>query len=474
MPSRTHRYAANRIFRAMPPTSTPLTFRFGLLGALAPMLGFVAGVGALAYAGAPDERGFWPVLLVALALSRALATDGEAWSEAVITTVAQPIVATMLLAWLIAGALGGVLAAAGLVDGIVWLARIVGAGPVAAVGGAFIGCAVLSTATGTSFGTLLVAGPVLYGAGVGLGAPPAILLGAILAGATWGDSISPISDTSIASAGSQGTDVAGTVRARLQYVIPAGLIALVASCVLAALAPRGVITVTSEATALSGKPLLLLIVPAIVVTALLRRRPLLEALLLGIVLAVGIGLAGGLLETREVLRVEPGAFGATGVVIDGIGRGVGVSVFTVLLMALIGPLQASGTLDRLVARSVAAPEVRRAEWTIVGLVTLATFLTTHSVVAMLAVGPVVQRVGGAAGVTAYRRANLLDLTVCTWPFLLPWFLPTILAASVTAGGAIPQLTPGAAGLHNTYAWALVGTVVVAVVTGYGRGRGRQG
>ncbi|MFM8910811.1 MAG: Na+/H+ antiporter NhaC family protein [Gemmatimonadota bacterium] len=190
----------------MPSVPAPLTFRFGLLGALAPMLGFVAGVGALAYAGAPDERGFWPVLLLALALSRALATDGDAWSDAVITTVAQPIVATMLLAWLLAGALGGVLAAAGLVDGIVWLARSVGAGPVAAVGGAFIGGAVLSTATGTSFGTLLVAGPVLYGAGVGLGAPPAILLGAILAGATWGDSISPISDTSIASAGSQGTD----------------------------------------------------------------------------------------------------------------------------------------------------------------------------------------------------------------------------------------------------------------------------
>ncbi|MBM3900305.1 MAG: hypothetical protein FJ362_09165 [Gemmatimonadetes bacterium] len=458
----------------MPSTSTPLTFCFGLLGAIAPMLGFVAGVGALAYAGAPDERGFWPVLLLALALSRALATDGDAWSEAVITTVAQPIVATMLLAWLLAGALGGVLAAAGLVDGIVWLARTVGAGPVAAVGGAFIGCAMLSTATGTSFGTLLVAGPVLYSAGVGLGAPPAILLGAILAGATWGDSISPISDTSIASAGSQGTDVAGTVRARLQYVIPAGLLALIASCVLAAFAPREVITATSEAEVLSGTPLLLLIVPVIVVTALLRRRPLLEALLLGIVLAVGIGVASGLLEAREVLRVEPGAFGATGVVIDGIGRGVGVSVFTVLLMALIGPLQASGTLDRLVARSVAAPEVRRAEWTIVGLVTLATFLTTHSVVAMLAVGPVVQRVGGAAGVTAYRRANLLDLTVCTWPFLLPWFLPTILAASVTAGGAVPQLTPGAAGLHNTYAWALVATVVVAVVTGYGRGRERPG
>ncbi len=458
----------------MTPAPTPLTFRLGTLGALAPMLVFVAGVGALAFAGAPDERGFWPVLLLALAVSRALTTDADAWSDAVIQTVAQPIVATMLLAWLLAGALGGVLAAAGLVDGIVWLARTVGAGPIAAVGGAFLGCAVLATATGTSFGTLLVAGPVLYGAGAGLGAPPAVLLGAILAGATWGDSISPISDTSIASAGSQGTDVAGTVRTRLQYVIPAGLVALLASCGLAALAAPGIVIGASEATTLSGRPLLLLIVPAIVVTALLRRRPLLEALLLGIGLAVGIALAAGLLAPREILRVDPGAFGATGVVIDGIGRGVGVSVFTLLLMALIGPLQASGTLDQLVARSVAAPEVRRAEWTIVGLVTLATFLTTHSVIAMLAVGPVVQRVGGAAGVTAYRRANLLDLTVCTWPFLLPWFLPTILAASVTGRWGLPPVTPGAAGLHNTYAWALVGMVGMAILTGYGRGRERPG
>ncbi len=454
-------------------TPAPLAFRFGLLGALAPMLVFVTGVGALAVVGAPDERGFWPILLLALAVSRALATDGETWSDAVISTVAQPIVATMLLAWLLAGAHGGTLAAAGLVDGIVWLAQTLGAGAVASVGGAFLGCALLSTATGTSFGTLLVAGPVLYGAGVGLGAPPMVLLGAILAGATWGDSISPISDTSIASAGSQGVDVAGTVRARLRYVIPAGLLAFGASLILAALTPHAAMGDPSTATASSARPLVLLIVPLVVVTMLLRRRPLLEALLLGLGLAIGVGVGSGLLGAREVLRVEPGSFGASGVVIDGIGRGVGVSVFTLLLMALIGPLQAAGTLDRLVARAGARSDRRRAEWAIVGLVTLATFLTTHSVVAMLAVGPVVQRIGGAAGVTAYRRANLLDLTVCTWPFLLPWFLPTILAASVTRGGTLAPVTPGAAGLYNTYAWALLLTVGLAVVTGYG-GKGEGG
>ena len=453
-------------------TPSPLGFRLGSFGAVLPLLVFVAGVTTLAAAGAPDERGFWPVLLVALAVSRAVARDGVRWSEAVLAGVAQPIVAVMVLAWLLSGVLGTLLAAGGLVDGVTWVAARVGAGPMLTTAVSFLACALLSTATGTSFGTLLVAGPILYGAGVASGVAPAVLLGAILAGATWGDSISPVSDTSIASAGSQGVDVAGTVRTRLRYVIPAGLLALTASVTLAALFPGTSAPINAAEAGPAPRGLLLALVPLLVVTLLARGRPLLDGLLIGVASTLVLSLGAGLVEPDALLRVEPGAFGATGVLIDGIARGVGVSIFTILLMALLGPLQASGTLDRFVAAATtASPHVPRAEGTMVALVTGAVFLTTHSVVAILAVGPVVRRIGEAAGVSAYRRANLLDLTVCVWPFLLPWFLPTILAASVTAGGeGLPRVSPGAAGLHNTYAWALLLTVALAVATGYGRSR----
>jgi Na+/H+ antiporter NhaC len=452
-------------------TARPLPFRFGLVGAIAPLLVFVAGVGALAAAGAPDERGFWPVLVGALVTSRLLARDGSRWSEAVLEGVAQPIVAVMVLAWLLAGLLGAILATGGLVDGVAWAAAAVGAGPVLIVGVAFIGCAVLATATGTSFGTLLVAGPVLYGAGTAIGAAPAVLLGAILAGSTWGDSISPISDTSIASAGSQDTDVAGTVRSRLRYVVPAGLIALATSLALAAAAASDVSRAASDPI-VGTRPtgLILLSVPGLVIGLLARGRPLLDGLLVGVVAALGVTLATGLIAPTTLLHVAPGAIGASGVLIDGLQRGVGVSVFTILLMGLIGPVQASGALDRLIASvATGALTARRAESVMVGLVTVAVFLTTHSIVAILAVGPMVRQLGVAGGITAYRRANLLDLTVCVWPFLLPWFLPTILAASVTSGDAtLPRISPLVAGLHNTYAWALLVTIVAAVSTGYGR------
>ncbi len=63
-------------------TTPALDFRGGAAGALAPFLLFLAGVGWLGLSGAPDETGFWPVLLAALTLGLLLARDKRAYSEA--------------------------------------------------------------------------------------------------------------------------------------------------------------------------------------------------------------------------------------------------------------------------------------------------------------------------------------------------------------------------------------------------------
>ena len=176
-----------------------LTFRGGTLGALTPFLVFLGGVSALAAAGAPDEKGFWPVLLLALIVGLLLAHDRARFADAMLDGLSQRIVMVMLCAWLFAGVLGSLLAASGFVDALAWGARALNLTAGAYVGAAFVACALVATATGTSFGTILVAGPLLYPAGGAAGAAPAALIGAILAGATWGDSMSPVSDTTIAS-----------------------------------------------------------------------------------------------------------------------------------------------------------------------------------------------------------------------------------------------------------------------------------
>ena len=447
-----------------------LTFYGGLAGAIAPFVVFLGGVATLAIAGAPDEKGFWPILLAALTIGLLLSTDRARYCEAMLDGMSQRVVMVMLCAWLFAGVLGTILSASGFVAALAWLARSAHLTGGAYVGAAFVVCALVSTATGTSFGTILLAGPLLYPAGGPAGASPAALMGAILAGATFGDSISPVSDTTIASSGSQDADISGTVRSRLRYALPAGLIALLASVVIGG---GSAMPIASTAIA-DARPLALamLIAPTVVIAMLLRQRHLIESLLTGSALAAAIAVGLQLITPGALLHVAPGTFGATGLVVDGMQRAIGVSVFTLLLVALVGTLQATDTLKRLVhAAERRAQSSRTAEWWIVGVVSGAVLITTHSVVAILAVGPFAKQAGERFGLSRYRRANLLDLTVCTWPFLLPWFLPTILAASASAGGeyfGMPPQTALSIGLHNTYAWALVAAVLIAVITGYGR------
>jgi Na+/H+ antiporter NhaC len=452
--------------------TAPLTFVGGLAGALAPFAAFLCGVGALALAGAPDEKGFWPVLLGALILGLALARDRTRYCEAMLDGMSQRVVMVMLCAWFFAGVLGTILSASGFVGALAWLAQRTHLTGGAYVGAALIVCALVSTATGTSFGTILLAGPLLYPAGGPAGAAPAVLMGAILAGATFGDSISPVSDTTIASSGSQDADIAGTVRSRLRYALPAGLLALVASVLLGARSSDASIVAPLSTATVSPTALLMLIAPVVVMVMLFRQRHLIEALLTGSAVAIVLSVVLQLITPAALLHVAPGTFGATGLIVDGMQRAVGVSVFTLLLVALVGTLQATDALDRLVqAASGRAHSARAAEWWIVGVVSAAVLITTHSVVAILAVGPFAKETGARFALSRYRRANLLDLTVCTWPFLLPWFLPTILAASASKGGDAFGMPPQSAltiGLHNTYGWALVGAVLLAVTTGYGQ------
>ncbi len=451
----------------------PLAFHGGLAGSLAPFALFLAGVAALALNGAPDEKGFWPILLAALTLGLLLTKDRSRYAESMLDGMSQRVVMVMLCAWLFAGVLGAVLNAAGLVGALVWLARAAHFTGGAYVAAAFVVCVVVSTATGTSFGTILLCGPLLYPAGGGAHAAPAALMGAILAGATFGDSISPVSDTTIASSGTQHVDIGGTVRSRLRYALPAGLVALTVSALLGGgAAAAGLPTAAVEGEPVPVRALLLVLSPALVIGLLLAKRHLIEGLLLGIAAATGLALLLGLVAPHDLLHIDAGAFGATGIIVDGMQRAVGVSVFTLLLVALVGTLQATDALERLVrAAQGRASSVSGAESWIVGVVSGAVLLTTHSVVAILAVGEFARKTGERFGVAGYRRANLLDMTVCTWPFLLPYFLPTILAASASKSGVafgMPALGAGEIGLYNTYAWALAVAVVLAVVTGYGR------
>ncbi len=95
----------------------------------------------------------------------------------------------------------------------------------------FLVAATVAFATGSSFSTMAILIPLVVPLAVtlagGTAGPPVLAtVGAVLAGACFGDHISPISDTTILSATASGVEVITHVRTQLPYALTVGAVSL--------------------------------------------------------------------------------------------------------------------------------------------------------------------------------------------------------------------------------------------------------
>jgi len=116
-------------------SNNSLIVRFygGAYGAILPLLLFVAGVVTIALYGAPDERGFWPVLILSLCLGLLLAKDRDNFCLAVIDGMSQKIVMIMITAWMLASIIGVLMSVTGFVEALTWAAVTLNLGSIAFV-----------------------------------------------------------------------------------------------------------------------------------------------------------------------------------------------------------------------------------------------------------------------------------------------------------------------------------------------------
>ena len=87
-------------------------------------------------------------------------------------------------------------------------------------------CSFMSLAVGTSWGTVGTAGVILVGVGSAMGIPLPIVAGAVVSGATFGDKLSPVSDTTNLAAAATGVDLFDHIRHMLWTTIPSITLAL--------------------------------------------------------------------------------------------------------------------------------------------------------------------------------------------------------------------------------------------------------
>lgn len=91
----------------------------------------------------------------------------------------------------------------------------------------FVACSLMSVATGTAWGTVGTLGVVMMGIAASVGMPLPLVAGAVISGATFGDKLSPVSDTTNLAAMSAGTELYRHIGAMLCTTTPTFVLVLV-------------------------------------------------------------------------------------------------------------------------------------------------------------------------------------------------------------------------------------------------------
>ena len=455
-------------------TSSRLQFRGGVVGLFTPFVVMFTGVLWLGLSGVAIPEAFWPVVVLALFVGLVLARDQQRYVDALVAGISSPMLAIMLLAWFLAGILGRLLSETGIIEGLVWLALQIGLPAPWFPLATFLIASGLSMSTGTSIGTILAATPILFPAGFAMGAEPLLLLGAIIGGAFVGDNLAPISDTTIVSAYSQGTEVSKVVRSRLRYAAVAGTLTIAAYAVFAIAGPP---VGAGQRPPIEAAPsgLIMLVVPALLIWMMMRQYHLVPALLYSLALGFPLGLAAGLIGRSDLLSIDAATFTVGGIVVTGIMGMVGIGVFTIFLMGLIGTLQAGGLVDWMMQKAERfATTPTRAEGSIVGTTLLLNALTGAGTPSMVILGPFVRRLGHRFRIAPWRRGNLMDACSTTIIGFLPYsvavLIPFAMVADTVAGANLTGFTPVHLIPYVFYCWALLAVIVIAALTGWGRER----
>lgn len=89
----------------------------------------------------------------------------------------------------------------------------------------FLLCAITSLCTGTSYGSTATMGLAMYGIGINMGISPAMMAGAVVSGAFFGDKMSPMSDTTNVAPAMAGTDLYSHIGSMMYSTVPATIVA---------------------------------------------------------------------------------------------------------------------------------------------------------------------------------------------------------------------------------------------------------
>lgn len=168
-----------------------------------------------------------PVLFTVLLLTFWAKLRGFSWQDIQngikegISVAIIPIFIFMLI-----GALIGIWIKAGIIPSIMVLGFHLISGSFF-VPSVFIVCSIIGVAIGSGFTTISTVGIALFGIGSSMGANPALVAGAIISGAVFGDKMSPLSDSTNLSAAVAESELFAHIKNMMWSTIPSFVVSLI-------------------------------------------------------------------------------------------------------------------------------------------------------------------------------------------------------------------------------------------------------
>ncbi|MBO8448639.1 MAG: Na+/H+ antiporter NhaC family protein [Bacteroidetes bacterium] len=326
----------------------------------------------------------------------------------------------LLMIWIfvLAGAFAGTAEDMGAIDAAVNFALGILPGKFI-YAGLFLASCFISMAIGTSVGTIVALVPMASGIAVETGMDIPFVTAIVAGGAFFGDNLSFISDTTIASTRTQGCPMQDKFKANLMIVAPAAVI-VTAIYIVYGLS-SGTEVVAGEVNGVKLVPYLLVIGLA------------LTGMNVAAVLATGI-------LANAVIGFACGSFswvGWLGSVGEGIGSMGELIIVTMLAGGMLEIIRYNGGLDFIISGLTRHIKGKRgAEFSIAALVSIANLCTANNTIAIITTGRIARDITSRFGLDPRKTASILDTFSCLVQGLIPYGAQILMASGLSGASGI--------------------------------------
>ena len=320
----------------------------------------------------------------------------------------------MCLVFVMAGGFSGAVQAAGGVDSTVNFSLSILPPSVAVAGLFIIGC-FISTAMGTSVGTIAALAPIAVGISDKTGIAGALCIGAVVSGAMFGDNLSFISDTTIAACNGQGCEMKDKFKANFFIVLPAAIITVLIFW----LATRNMSFQLEENLNYS----LWEVLPYMVVLlGALIGINVFVVLISGIVISLIVGVSMGHIALSEMFQV----------VGSGVTSMYDITVISIIVACIVSLVKEHGGIQFILNLIKSNINGRRgAEFGIALLALFVDACTANNTVAIVMTGPIAKEISEEFDVDPRRSASLLDMFTSVGQGIIPYGAQLLSAATLT-------------------------------------------